>query len=239
LTGTYAATMYEDLVGSVVPDRDTRVASGRAFVDQKLSPRQSVSASYEYQVITAKLYGRTATQTVLVYDSWRLNPQMSISLFAGPQYSAVHSGSVAATIPLRTGWSWSAGGTFDWSGKMTAVSASVTRRVSDGGGIGGAVQLTSFSGNVSRRFGRAWTTNFFATYAMNGSNTGTLLPTSLRSFSGGFGVSREIIRNLSFDAKYWYSHDGQTSSLPLLGYLADHNRVTIGFSYKFARPLGN
>jgi len=239
LSGTYATTMYEDLVPGEIFNRDTQVASGRAFIDQKLSPRQSVSASYNYQVITSGVYGRTVTQTVLLFDSWQLNPKVSFSVFGGPQYTNVHYGSVLATVPLTTGWSWSAGGTVDWKGTMTALSGSVSRRVSDGGGLGGAVQMTDFSGKVSRRIGKNWRTNFFASYTRNGSNGSSPLGRSINYFSGGVGVTRQIVRNLSFDARYWYSHEDQTTTVVPLGFLADHNRISIGLSYSFTHRLGS
>jgi hypothetical protein len=239
VSGSYAVNYYDDLVASPIGNRDTHMASGRAFVDQKLSPRQSVSVAYNYQVVTSPSYGRTVSHSVLLFDNWTVNPKFNISVFAGPQYIDSHQIATGFVLPLRSGWSWSAGGTLSWSGAKTGVSVSAVRRVSDGGGIGGAVQMTDFSGNVSQKIGKKWSANFFASYTLNGSNaTGTSGNSSLRYFSGGVGVNREIIRNLSFSAKYWYVHQSSDNAVPVNAILADHNRVDIGLSYSFSHPLG-
>jgi hypothetical protein len=239
VSGSYAVNYYDDLVASPIGNRDTHMASGRAFMDQKLSPRQSVSVAYNYQVVTSQSYGRTLSHSVLLFDNWTVNPKFNISVFAGPQYVVSHQIATGVVLPLSSGWSWSAGGTLSWSGAKTGVSVSAVRRVSDGGGIGGAVQMTDFSGNVSQKIGKKWSANFFASYTLNGSNaTGTSGNSSLRYFSGGVGVNREIIRNLSFSAKYWYVHQSSDNAVPVNAILADHNRVDIGLSYSFSHPLG-
>jgi hypothetical protein len=239
ISGTYAMSLYDDLVASSVGNRDTHMASGKAFVDQKLSPRQSVSVAYDYQVITSHAYGRTATHSVLLFDNWSLNPKFNISLFAGPQYIDSHQIATGYLPPLTSGLSWSAGGTLSWSAAKTGISVSVVRRVSDGGGIGGAVQMASFSGNVSNKLSKRWSANFFASYTLNGTNAAaTAGNSSLAYFSGGAGVNREIMRNFFLDVKYWYVHQNQTQAAILSPILADHNRVEIGLSYSFSHSLG-
>lgn len=240
VNGSYAVNYYDDLVASPFGNRDTHMASGRAFVDQKFSPRQSVSVAYDYQVFTSQLYGRTVTHTVLLFDNWTLNPKFSISLFGGPQYIDSHQVASTVSVPLTSGWSWSAGGTLSWSGDKTGISASAVHRVSDGGGLGGAVQMTDFSGSVSQKFTKKWSGNFFASYTLSGTNgdVASSAPSSFRYFSGGVGVSREIIRNLSFNARYWYVHQGYGNAVPVNAILAEHNRVDIGLSYSFSHSLG-
>ena len=239
LSGNYATTMYEDLTTGLNFDRDTQIGGGRVFIDQKLSPRQSVSVSYSYQIIAAGVYGRTATQTVLLYDNWQLSHNVNFSVFGGPEYSDVTPGFLSSTIPLANGWSWSAGGTLGWSGAKTSITGSVVRRVSNGAGFGGAVEMTDFSGRVQRRLGKRWQAGFFTQYTMNGSGGFSSGGRSINFFSGGVNISREIVRNLSFDAKYWYSHQDQFSNIVPLGNIADHNRVSIGLSYSFSHRMGS
>jgi len=240
ISGTYAANYYEDLVATTLPNRDTHSVGARAFVDQKISPRQSVSLSYGYQVITSPLYGRTVTHSVLVFDNWRLNPKFQISIFGGPQYlESVGTTPVIGALRLKSGLSWSAGGTLGWSAERTGASVSVVRQVSDGGGLGGAVQMTSFTGNVSRRITKKWSADFFGGYTWNGSNTSTSLPYSQIAYaSGGLGISREIIRNVSMNVRYEYAHQGTDAGVAFPGILADHNRVQVGLSYSFSHSLG-
>lgn len=239
VSGSYAVNYYDDLVASTIGNRDTHMASGRTFVDQKLSPRQSVSVSYNYQVVTSASYGRTVSHSVLLFDNWTVNPKFNISLFAGPQYVLSHQIATGVVLPLSSGLSWSAGGTLGWSAAKTGVSVSVARRVSDSGGLGGAVQMTDFSGSVSQKLSKKWNASFFVDYTLSGSNTaGALGNSSIGSFSGGVGVNREIVRNIFMNVKYWYVHQNQTQAAFLSPILADHNRVEIGLSYSFSHSLG-
>jgi hypothetical protein len=239
VSGSYAVNFYDDLVASALGNRDTHMASGRVFVDQKFSARQSMSVAYSYQLVTSQAYGRTVSHSVLLFDNWTLNPKFNISVFAGPTYVQSHQIGFGAALPLTSGLSWSAGGTLSWTGQKTGVSVNVVRRISDGGGVGGAVQMTDFSGSVSQKIGKKWSANFFGSYTLNGSNkSGLAGPPPLTYASGGLGVSREIIRNLSFNAKYWYVHQGSDAVFPLNSFISDHNRVDIGISYTFSRPLG-
>lgn len=240
VSGTYAANYYDDLVASGLGNRDTHSVGGRAFLDQKLSPRQSVSISYGYQVFTSAAYGRTATNSVLLFDNWQLNPKWQFSVFGGPQYVDTTRTAVFVGLPpLKSGLSWSAGGTLGWAGQKTGISINAVRQISDGGGLGGAVQLTSFSGTLSQQITKKWSASFFGSYNLNGSNANTGLGNNgLTYASGGFGVSREIVRNVSMNVRYSYMHQGTDASVSLPTIIADHNRVEIGLRYSFSHALG-
>ncbi|MGH9641021.1 MAG: hypothetical protein ACRD3Q_01210 [Terriglobales bacterium] len=239
ISGNYAMTLYDDLLAGAGSNRDTHMASGRVFVDQKLSPRQSVSAAYSYSVITSGVYGRTAVDSILLFDNWQLKSKLTLSLFAGPEYTVMHLGSTLSPIPLSSGWSWSAGGTFGWQGDMTGASFSAVRRVSDGGGLGGAVQLTDLSAALTRRMSKKWQTEFHVNYAINGSNEYSALSRSINYMSSGVRVTRQITEKISLDAQYNYTHTDKTYSGAIPSYfLADHNRVSVGVSYAFSNRLG-
>lgn len=238
VSGSYAITMYEDLVPGATFNRDTHVASGRAFVDQKLSPRQSVSVAYNYSVITSAAFGRTVAHSVLLFDSWTLNPKVSLSVFAGPEYTDVHYGSVLSPIALEPGWGWSAGGTLAWHGEKTGLSGNVVRRISDGGGLGGAVQMTNVSAILSRKLGKAWNATLNAAYTLNGSNTFASSQGAISYVTAGGGLSRRIGKNFSIDGRYAYTHQDRSSTTTPFGFLADHNRFSVGLSYTFSNRLG-
>ncbi len=238
VSGSYAANYYDDLIVSAIGNRDTHAASGRAFVDQKLSPRQSVSVAYNYQLVTSRFYGRTVTHGVLLFDNWTLNPKFTISVFAGPQYIDSHQVAVGGILPLTSGWSWSAGGTVGWSAARSAISFSAVHRVSDSGGIGGAAIVTDFTGNISQKLAKKWSASFFGTYTLTSYSSGPTGNASLGYLSAGVGVDREIAHNLFVNARYWYVHQNQMDAVVLSQLLADHNRVDIGLRYSFSRALG-
>lgn len=235
VSGSYANTTYDDLIATG-PNRDTHMVNGRAFVDQKLSARQSVSVAYDYSLITAQAYGRTVAHSILLFDNWQLNPKFSISVFGGPEYTDVAYGSIESVVPLQSGWSWSAGGTLNWHGERTGLSANAVRRVSDGGGLGGAVEMTSFSAGLTRKIGRSWNADVNATYVLNGSNGAVGTDGNVNFLTAGGGFSRQIGRAFSVDLHYTYLHENR--SLVPLNYFGNHNRLTVGFSYTFSNRLG-
>lgn len=236
VSGSYAQSMYDDLFASGTPSRDTHMVNARAFVDQKISPKQSVSLAYDYSVITARLYGRTVSHSIMVFDNWQFNSQFGVSVFAGPEYTNVQYGSLQSIVPLQTGWSWSAGGTLNWHGQRTGINANAVRRISDGGGLGGAVEMTSFSAGLTRKIGRAWNADLNATYVLNGSNGVPLSYGNVNFLTAGGGVNRRLGRGFSIDAHYTYVHEDR--SIVPLDYFGDHNRLSVGFSYTFSNRLG-
>lgn len=238
VSGTYAMDTYDDLASVTAYDRDTRSVGGRAFIDQKLSARQSVSVSYDYDVITSRAFGRTVTDSILLFDNWQLNPKFKLSVFAGPQYADVHNGNTASPVPLESGWSWSAGGTLGWHGEKTGLTGSLVRRVSDGGGLGGAVEMTSVTAALDRKVSKDWHLVLNSSYTINGSNGSIGAGQGITYLIASGEISRQIGRNFSIDAQYSYVRQDQTSTIAPLGFLADHNRFTVGFSYKFARRIG-
>lgn len=238
LSGSYETSIYDDLVSGASYDRDTRSVSGRAFVDQKLSARQSVSVSYDYAVITSQAFGRTVAQSVLLYDNWQLNPKFNLSVFAGPQYTDVHFGVASAPVPLETGCSWSAGGTLGWHGERTGLTGSLVRRVNDGGGLGGAVEMTSVTAALDRRLTNDWTLSLNSSYTIDGSNSSIGAGQGITYLIASGKISRKIGRSFSIDAQYSYARQDQTSTTLPLGYLADHNRFSVGFSYSFSHRMG-
>ena len=125
-----------------------------------------------------------------------------------------------------------------WNGVLTGMSVNVVRRVSDGGGLGTAVQLTDVSGNFSRRLAKRLRVNLSGGYSLNDYNviggTGTGSATYV---NGAAGFNYEIAHNLSLGTTYWYVHQTMGQGvLPLAA--ADHNRVEVGLRYTFARVLG-
>jgi hypothetical protein len=238
VSGSYAIKTFDDLITNATYNRDTHVATGRVFANQQLSPRQSVGVSYDYSVITSGIYGRTVAHSILLFDSWQLNPKVSVSVFAGPQYTDVAYGSALSPVPLQSGWSYSAGGTLAWHGQRTGLTGSVVRRISDGGGLGGAVEMTNITAGLSRKLGRDWTATLDGGYTINGSNAVANSYPSYSYLVAGAGISRRIGRNFSFDTRYAYSHDDRSVSSTPFGLLADHNRVSFGFSYTFSNRLG-
>src|SRR5262249_55228692 len=113
-------------------------------------------------------------------------------------------------------------------------SATVFHKVSDGGGVLGAVELSSATLDFRSQLSRGWTAGLAASYDYNRPLTGNLRSRSYASASAG--VTRMLSQNLSLDIRYWRVR--QAGSGALAADSADHNRVSTSLVYDFNFPLG-
>jgi len=219
---------------------NTRDTSGSVFLTQQITPRQSIGAQYQLLNITFPgTPSRTLTNGVFLFDQVVLNPHASFSIFAGPQYSQVHNqelvnlGLIIVEIPFsRKTWTPAAGGTFKWQSGRTALEAIASRRVADGRGLMGSVEMTEGSLTATEKLSKRWVGSLAANLVddkllqVPGDNKVTILY-----------VSPEISRRLAQNT--WLRLSYQRASRT--GYLAgsgNHNRVTLNFEHSFDVPLG-
>lgn len=252
LGGTYFDQRFRDLPGPT-PDGqgliDTRVLGGRVFYARQFTQRNTLGFSYNFQNLTFRFgTSRTTVHGLLLVHSFSFTPHMTVSLFAGPEYSRTHDQVVASLIifpfivrftvsTLNTLWSGLGGASYGWQGERTSFRLGAVRRISDGGGLLGPVRLHSASAEVRRQLRRTWTADLGVEYA----DTRALhIPetTGLRSLTGGVGFTHTLGENLTL--RYGYARVEQTFRGTLLG-LRDtrHNRATISLAYHFTRPLGH
>jgi hypothetical protein len=191
----------------------------------------------------------TNTHSLMYFHTIYLTPKMQLSFFAGPEYSEVNSHIVVPEIqlpqvllvsfPISTKtWSGSGGTSFSWQGQHTGISAEFVRRVSDGGGVQGAVFLNSVNGGIRRQITPSTTLAFAAGYSTNdplpGSTSGISL---LKTATGTFGIGRRLGAHLGLDLSYTRSRQEPAGGAPI-SVPAYHNRGLVTLSYDFSRPLG-
>src|SRR5260370_35083823 len=130
---------------------------------------------------------------------------MRVSVFAGPQHSFTRAENsifiVGSETVARSSWHWAGGETYDWSGPRASLSASVFRKMSDGGGVLGPVQLSGATLEFRRQLLQRWTADLMASYDYNQALTGA--PRTLSDVSAACGMSRMLSQNLSLDFRYW------------------------------------
>ena len=125
------------------------------FYSHRLSANHYIGATYDLQkLFTHPGHAETETQSMVFNYTLYLPPSLTMSVFAGPQYSASHGGN---TFPLRT-WSPAAGASVGWRGEHTSLVASYARQINDGGGLSGAVRSNSANLSARWRFARRFTT---------------------------------------------------------------------------------
>ncbi len=242
-SGMFSLIQYERVV--VLPtfvQPDTYMATGRAFISHQFSPRHTSSLAYEIQRFTFSNSLGMTTHAITYYHTVALTPQMSLSVWGGPEY--LRSGSTAVVIPPflfvfppRGFWSWTAGASYNWTHSRTGVTAGVVRQVSDGGGLGYVVQLVSANIGIRQQLSRKWEAGASVNYNVNHSisafgNFGT------RYFSGNADVKYSFTPHLWMTADYWRSRQGSAQGLGLL-IPSDHNRAAVSLHYTFSRSIGS
>jgi hypothetical protein len=227
---------------------DGQTVTGRLFYALEISRNQKIGA--EYQVQDLRFDGsaaRTEDNALFLFDEIRLNPSMTLTLFAGPDYVHVHnniltpgSGGRPQVLPLVDDvWFPSGGATYTWLGKSLALRLNGSSLVTDGGGTTGSVQALTASIELRKDFGKQWKAAPGFSYA-----SGHLIEGSLTAAASRITTQRpslSLVHQLSphvvIDAQYAYLWQlGGGAIVPLV--TGNHHRVSISLQYQFARPLG-
>jgi hypothetical protein len=222
---------------------DSRSASGAAFYAHRFSNRHWLGANYQFQQFMFVPGGRTTVHRAIGFYTLALTPSMTLSLWAGPQYSTTYSSAVGLgqngsdTLAWPARWSPASGVVYDWQGKRGALRAGYTRQISDGGGLAEAVSRQQFDAEIRRSLSARWTATLESMYSRN--DPLQTLPSSmpLRSFLGNTGIEYRITQNLG--ASLRYGRQQQRYGFPLQpSNLAKQNRLWFSFTYSFNRPFG-
>lgn len=244
--GTYSLQWFDTIPksGPTTALIHAQVASGEAFIARKLTAQNQLGFQYGAQVLRFPAAdARTTTHSFLIFDQMNFSDHNVLTLYGGPEYSLTHNeavlnlGFVVVTLPVNANeWTGSGGVMYNWTGNRMAASIDVSRRVSEGGALVGAVELTSGKLNFIWQLTRNWS----VTSALAGADDQLLAATSasgseLRTYSGQVGFRRELVRNLGLN--WYYERLDETGSLN--GFLVG-NRDILGASldYSFLRPVG-
>lgn len=220
-----------------------QIASGDAFIARQLTPRNQLGFQYGLQVLKfPQVDARTTSHSFLVFDQMNLSTSTTITLYGGPEYSltanqvALNLGFIVITIPVNASqWSAEGGLMYNWTGDRFAAAIDFTRRVSDGGGLLGAVELTSGTAQLSYQLSRNWS----LTSSISGADDQLLASSSgnneLKTYGAQFGVRRLLWRKLSLS--WFYQRLNETGSI---NGLVIGNRDIAGttLEYTFSKPLG-
>lgn len=249
MTGGYYNSSFDDVsAGTSLLDTTTESASG--FYSHRISARNWTGVRYGFQRMSFHPGSeQTTTHSVVVFHTIYLKPTMQLSFFAGPEYSVLDSQILVPQVqpPLvllvsmpvsQKKWSGSGGVNYSWQGEHTSITAGFVRQVSDGGGLQGAVTLTSANGALRRQITRSTTLSVAGGYATNEALlTSTSGIGTLKTASGSVGIGRRLGAHFGLDLSYARIYQepaaGATVSIP-----AYHNRGLVTFSYDFSRPLG-
>jgi hypothetical protein len=247
--GTFYDSHFHDVPTGSASLNDTSTRIGDAYYNHRLDAHNWLGVTYKYQHIAFGGMGNlNITHSILFSDTISLGGRTTLSLYGGPEYSHLDTVSVTMNIAppvisfatvsnTEHTVSGAFGASLGWQGSLTSLRMAVSRQVSDGGGLLGAVQLTSVSGGIRRQFTKSTAADLNVTYGHNrelGSALAGQAP--FQSATGGVGLSQGLGAHLMLRLDYY--HDYQKGNLGIGGENVNHNRGSVTISYSFTRPIG-
>jgi hypothetical protein len=220
---------------------NTREESASGYYMHRLTPANWVGTNYSFEHLGYPgTLNNTIVHRVVLFDSYTVKRNMTISLFGGPQYynDRFETDTVPPQLSANSKWSIAGGAGLGWHGQRTSAQVAYVHRISDGGGVQSSVQVNSVNGGLRHEFASHWGLSLNAGYAANDALTPAALGAlSTKYASAGLTVTRTFGENIVIQAGYSRQNQTQSgSSSP--GVNANRNLVIASFSYQFARPWG-
>ena len=229
-------------------DTDTQQADG--FYTHRMARSYWVGGAYEYQRLSfSPGIDQATTHSFLLFNTIYLRPRMSISMFGGPEYWDYNSQQITQviTVPVvlvvstpvsRQKWTYSAGASFNWQGERTSVQLGASRRISDGGGILGAVELVSAQAALRQKITRSTTLAFGGIAGDNRllANFNGVAD-RLRSVSGSAALEQMLGRSFMVSLGYGRDYQRQSGGTPPPTDV-NHNRGWVSLTYNFSKAIG-
>lgn len=235
--GTQSFTWFPDAATSPVVGSlyGGQTYSAEAFYNYRFNPRQWIGATLRGQRFDLdRSMGRTDTLSSIFLYGFSIQPNMSLSFFAGPELSttAVPQES-APPIPSfsRRMWTPTAGAVFNMQNQRTSATASYVRGMNDSAGLSSAVTLSTASATITRQLARFWGFGVNFSY----SRGEPIVPSqAIRTYSGSLQLISHLTSNITVTGGYGRDENAALAS----GARASADRVWISFLCSFLRPLG-
>jgi hypothetical protein len=222
-------------VGVQLFDANSQEAEG--YYNHRVSTRNLLGIMYRFQRFTfAPNGGDTSVNAVLATYEIAIQKHTTVTVFAGPQHiDSTIAG--AGTTGAHKNWKPAAGASFEFNGVRRALTASVSRTESDGGGLLNSVNLTAANASFRLRFTHNWSGDFGGAYGQSdviGSSIASF--SSVRSTTGRILINRQIAMwtvGVAY-ARFFQSENARPNGN------ADvrHNAAWLSVAYQFSRALG-
>jgi hypothetical protein len=233
VTASYARVHYGRpaamQVGLVLEDSTS--SAGHALYVIHLRPNFWAGFEYNVQKLTVEsLQPPVLVNNVFYTQTVSVTPKTTLALFAGPEYFTTQR---ELTTPPAYAWQWAGGGTFTWTISRAALVATGYHKISDGGGLFGAVRVTGGTTQLRYPVSPSWTATLTADYMRN---RPLLAPIEVFSYGSGVaGLERRFGRNLSLELGYGREYLPVNASAAKF---AKHNRASVSLAYQFKNPVG-
>lgn len=236
-SGTYGTLTYPNpqQVAGLYNSRSTMAS---LFYSTRVKDRSYLGVNYQYQNLlsfqSSSPSTETQIQTVFLFWTMYLKPNLSFSVSGGPQ----HYSSSQAFSPTTAAWQPMTMFSMNWQGERSTMAVSYSRTISGGGGLNGTFNSNIIAMSYSRQLSRSWNANASGSY----SNFQNLTPFFLYSTGGGHTaagtVSLQRIFNYSTNLQFGYSWTQQNyADLVNPDNSPNASRVFVTLNFIFARPL--
>jgi hypothetical protein len=218
---------------------------GSVFYSQRLSSTEYIGVTYQYlrsqsdpvnaQTNPAIAQSEVQTHTFFAFYTAYLNPTLSLSLSAGPQYADA----TQAPSPAFNSWTPSVMVSIRWQRSHTNFVTSYSRTTTGGLGLPGAFDSNSANASVRWQMARTWNIGSAGSYS-NSKNVTPSFPSSSpggQTVSGTVSLQHSMSEHLNVELGYARLHQSY-SSITVISAAPDSNREFISISYRLTRPLG-
>ena len=232
-TGTLYGLWYPDR--SQIPGlHDSIGQSATGFYAHRLSGKHYIGATYGFQRLLSLSQSETRTQSTLLFYTLYLPPNWALSVFIGPEHSDSHFESLIS----RSRWTPAAGGTLSWQGEHASFGSSFEHRISDGGGLAGAVLSNRADVSARWQMAGALTAGLGAGYSTN-SVLDSQEPSGVKghSWSTTASFQHPLGERLALQMGYTHLHQSY-GSIAAIAQAPERNYVWMSIAYEFLRPLG-
>jgi len=236
-SGTFTNLYYLD--STQVPGlSNSNSSGGSAFYNHRLSKKNYIGATYQYNRYVAYLVGdQSVTQTngILFFYTLFLKPTVSISFSGGPQ----HTDLAQSPFPSLQIWSPAGTASLGWQERHTSFATSYSRIVTGGGGLVGAYHSNNLNGSVRQQLTPNWIAGVTGAYSIYKTVDPflTLSSSGGHTVAGSVSVERKLGQHFNGEAGYTRLHQSYTNIAAIASF-PNVNREWISISYQFARPLG-
>ena len=214
---------------------DFHSQAGEAYLAHRISRIHWVGLTYQYQRILTDLESsRTLTHALLASYTLNAGPALTFSFFGGPQRAETSS----RLFVTSTRWFPATGASVTWQTDHVGFGTSLVHKISDGGGLAAAVQLTSVEAFVRYRWAKNWAARIGGSFGKNESiePAGSFFQDT-RSALGLIAISRQVGEHLQLEASY--ARADQKFVDTGNNWTAFHrNRPQVSVTYTFSRPIG-
>jgi hypothetical protein len=249
VSGSFSLLQFQDdaaLAGAGGTLVNTTNAAGRTFYLHQISPHHTIGAEYQLQALRFNGgVARALDQAIYLFDGIGLGHNMTLSLYAGPDRTYIRNvivplpGLPAAVFPtVSTQWSAVGGIAFAWRTRRNGLRLSGDRQITDGSAWAGAVRLNTARMELTRAFGRRWTSNLSLAYS-DGRILGvpvSFVDSQITTEEGAVGFKYGITRDFSATAEYARIQQPHTGAFTGI-IRGNYNQVQVGFVYQFQKAI--